>query len=107
MSTKQPFFGLLKRLFDVKPEETPTALLLFLYFFLITASAYIIIPVKISLSAMADLRKTALCLFAHGSFDRIRGHIQCKAFTHAQKRAVRHIFSTLLCGKSIHVLVSF
>ena len=49
MSTKQPFFGLLKRLFDVKPEETPTALLLFLYFFLITASAYIIIPVKISL----------------------------------------------------------
>ena len=46
MSTKQPFFGLLKRLFDVKPEETPTALLLFLYFFLITASAYIIIPVK-------------------------------------------------------------
>ncbi len=40
---------ILKRLFDVKPEETHTAVLLFFYFFLITASAYIIIPVKISL----------------------------------------------------------
>ncbi len=40
---------ILKRLFDVRPEESNTALLLFLYFFLLTASAYIIIPVKISL----------------------------------------------------------
>ncbi len=40
---------LLKRLFDVRPEETNTAVLLFSYFFLLTTSAYIIIPVKISL----------------------------------------------------------
>ena len=49
MNTGNPFHGLLKRLFDVKPEESRRAVLLFLYFFLITASAYIIIPVKISL----------------------------------------------------------
>ena len=49
MSANRPLNRLLKRLFDVRPEETNTAVLLFLYFFLLTASAYIIIPVKISL----------------------------------------------------------
>jgi len=49
MSATRPLNRLLKRLFDVRPEETKTAVLLFLYFFLLTASAYIIIPVKISL----------------------------------------------------------
>jgi len=49
MSATKPLNRLLKRLFDVRPEETNTAVLLFLYFFLLTASAYIIIPVKISL----------------------------------------------------------
>ncbi|MCJ7581381.1 MAG: MFS transporter, partial [Candidatus Aminicenantes bacterium] len=49
MSTTRPSTRLLKRLFDVRPEETNTAVLFFLYFFLLTASAYIIIPVKISL----------------------------------------------------------
>lgn len=49
MSATRPLNRLLKRLFDVRPEETNTAVLLFLYFFLLTASAYIIIPVKISL----------------------------------------------------------
>jgi AAA family ATP:ADP antiporter len=36
------------RLVDMKPGEMPTAFLLFFYFFLITCSAYIIKPVKIS-----------------------------------------------------------
>lgn len=49
MSATRPLNRLLKRLFDVRPEETNTAVLLFLYFFFLTASAYIIIPVKISL----------------------------------------------------------
>ena len=49
MSANRPLNRLLKRLFYVRPEETNTAVLLFLYFFLLTASAYIIIPVKISL----------------------------------------------------------
>ncbi len=49
MNTDKPLNRLLKRLFDVRPDETKTAVLLFLYFFLLTASAYIIIPVKISL----------------------------------------------------------
>lgn len=49
MSTTKPLSRLLKRLFDVRPEETNTAVLFFLYFFLLTASAYIIIPAKISL----------------------------------------------------------
>ncbi len=49
MSANSPINRLLKRLFDVRPDETKTAVLLFLYFFLLTASAYIIIPVKISL----------------------------------------------------------
>ena len=49
MTTTRPLTRLLKRLFDVRPEEANTAVLFFLYFFIITASAYIIIPVKISL----------------------------------------------------------
>jgi len=49
MSNVKPLNKLLKRLFDVRPEETNTAVLFFFYFFLITVSAYIIIPVKISL----------------------------------------------------------
>ena len=39
----------LSRLIDVRPGEAYSSLLLFLYFFLITSSAYIIKPVKISL----------------------------------------------------------
>jgi len=49
MSETKPLNKLLKRLFDVRPEETHSAVLFFFYFFLLTASAYIIIPVKISL----------------------------------------------------------
>lgn len=49
MSPTRPLNKLLKRLFDVRPEEAQTAVLFFFYFFLITATAYIIIPVKISL----------------------------------------------------------
>ncbi len=49
MSATRPLNRLLKRLFDVRPEETHTAVLMFFYFFLLTATAYIIIPVKISL----------------------------------------------------------
>jgi len=49
MNTDKPLNRILKRFFDVRPEETNTAVLMFFYFFLITASAYIIIPVKISL----------------------------------------------------------
>jgi len=40
---------ILSRYADVRPEETTSSLLMFLYFFLITSSAYIIKPVKISL----------------------------------------------------------
>ncbi len=40
---------ILSRLADIRPEETPTSLLMFIYFFLITSSAWIIKPVKISL----------------------------------------------------------
>ncbi|MCJ7610821.1 MAG: hypothetical protein MUP19_01050, partial [Candidatus Aminicenantes bacterium] len=40
---------LLKRFVDLRPEESVPALLLFVYFFLITSSAYIIKPGKISL----------------------------------------------------------
>jgi len=36
------------RIVDIKPGERPTASLMFLYFFLITCSAYIVKPVKIS-----------------------------------------------------------
>jgi ATP/ADP translocase/HEAT repeat protein len=39
---------ILSRTIDIKHREIPTALLMFLYFFLITCSAYIIKPVKIS-----------------------------------------------------------
>jgi AAA family ATP:ADP antiporter len=39
----------LKKLFNVQPEESTSALLLFLYFFLITAAGYIILTAKISL----------------------------------------------------------
>ncbi len=39
----------LSRLMDIRPAESRTAVLLFLYFFLITFPAYIIKPVKVSL----------------------------------------------------------
>jgi ATP/ADP translocase/HEAT repeat protein len=42
-------YKVLSRLIDVRPGEAYSSLLLFLYFFLITSSAYIIKPVKISL----------------------------------------------------------
>jgi len=40
---------LLSRFVDVRPEETSTSVLMFFYFFLITSSAWVIKPVKISL----------------------------------------------------------
>jgi len=40
---------ILKQLFNVQPAESQSALLMFLYFFLITAAGYIILTVKISL----------------------------------------------------------
>ncbi|MGD2245329.1 MAG: Npt1/Npt2 family nucleotide transporter [Candidatus Aminicenantes bacterium] len=49
MSGEKIHHKILKRLFDVQSDEAPTAGLMFVYFFLITAAAYIIIPVKISL----------------------------------------------------------
>ncbi len=39
----------LKRFIDIRPEETSLSLLMCLYFFLLTTSAYIIKPVKVSL----------------------------------------------------------
>jgi len=42
-------YKILKRFADVKPEESRVALRMFFHFFTITASAYIIKPVKISL----------------------------------------------------------
>jgi AAA family ATP:ADP antiporter len=49
MSADKTFFKILKKLFDVRPEESVSALLMFFYFFLITAAGYIILTVKISL----------------------------------------------------------
>jgi len=46
---KNRVYRVLSRLVDVRPGEAHTSLLLFIYFFLITSSAYIIKPVKISL----------------------------------------------------------
>jgi len=46
---KNPVQKILSRFFEVRPGETSTSLLMFLYFFLITSSAYVIKPVKISL----------------------------------------------------------
>jgi len=46
---ENPVHKILSRFVDVKPEETSTSVLMFFYFFLITSSAYIIKPVKISL----------------------------------------------------------
>jgi len=46
---KKSFQNILSRVFDVRPEETSSSILLFCYFFLITSSAYIIKPVKLSL----------------------------------------------------------
>jgi ATP/ADP translocase/HEAT repeat protein len=46
--TKKPISKFLPPVLEMKPGEKPTAFLLFLYFFLITCSAYIIKPVKIS-----------------------------------------------------------
>lgn len=47
--TKKPVFKILSRLVDVRPEEAFSSVLMFFYFFLITSSVYIIIPVKLSL----------------------------------------------------------
>ncbi|MCX6577208.1 MAG: MFS transporter [Candidatus Aminicenantes bacterium] len=44
-----PFYRILKRLADVKPEESRVALRMFFHFFLITASAYVIKAVNTSL----------------------------------------------------------
>jgi len=46
---KNQIHKILSRFVDAKPEETLSCVLLFFYFFLITSSAYIIKPVKISL----------------------------------------------------------
>jgi ATP/ADP translocase/HEAT repeat protein len=46
--TKSSIQNALSRIVDIKTGEMPTAFLLFFYFFLITCSAYIIKPVKIS-----------------------------------------------------------
>lgn len=47
--TKNSLHKILSRFFDVRPEENSTSVLMFFYFFMITSSAYIIKPVKISL----------------------------------------------------------
>jgi AAA family ATP:ADP antiporter len=44
-----PFYKILKRLADVKPEESRVALRMFFHFFMITASAYVIKAVNTSL----------------------------------------------------------
>ena len=46
---KHPVHKFLSRFVEIRPEETIPSSLMFLYFFLITSSAYIIISVKISL----------------------------------------------------------
>lgn len=46
---KNPAHKILSRFVDVRPEETLTSVLMFLYFFLITSPAYIIKPVRVSL----------------------------------------------------------
>ncbi len=46
---KNSTFRILSKVIDLKPEETSSSILLFLYFFLITSSAGIIKPVKLSL----------------------------------------------------------
>jgi AAA family ATP:ADP antiporter len=48
-SPRNRLHRVLKRFVDLRPEESVPALLLFVYFFLITSSAYIIKPGKISL----------------------------------------------------------
>ncbi|MDI6848885.1 MAG: MFS transporter [Candidatus Saccharicenans sp.] len=47
--SRQKTYSLLSRLVDIRPEEVTSVMLMFLYFFLIQVSAYIIEPVKISL----------------------------------------------------------
>jgi ATP/ADP translocase/HEAT repeat protein len=47
--TKSFLHKILSRYVEVRPEETTPSLLMFFYFFLITASAWIIKPVKISM----------------------------------------------------------
>ena len=42
-------YKILSRLFDIRSGEVSSSVLMFSYFFLITSSAYIIKPVKISL----------------------------------------------------------
>jgi hypothetical protein len=44
-----PFYKILKRLADVKPDEARVALRMFFHFFMITASAYVIKAVNTSL----------------------------------------------------------
>jgi AAA family ATP:ADP antiporter len=46
---KNSTYRILSKVIDLKPEETSSSILLFLYFFLITSSAGIIKPVKLSL----------------------------------------------------------
>ncbi len=46
---KKPVYKILSRFVDIRPEETSSSLLMFLYFFLITSPAYIIKPVRVSL----------------------------------------------------------
>jgi len=47
--TNDNLHRLLKRFIDIRPEETLPSLLMCLYFFLLTTTAYIIKPVKVSL----------------------------------------------------------
>ena len=47
--SRNPINKVLSRFTDVRPEDAPVSWLMFLYFFLITSSAYMIKPVKISL----------------------------------------------------------
>jgi len=46
---KSPVHKILSRFVDIRPEETLSSSFMFLYFFLITSSAWIVKPVKISL----------------------------------------------------------
>jgi ATP/ADP translocase len=46
---KNPLYKIISRFVDVRPDEFVSALFLFSYFFLVTASAYVIKTVKISL----------------------------------------------------------
>ncbi|UCC40675.1 MAG: MFS transporter [Candidatus Aminicenantes bacterium] len=49
MNNNRKTYKILSRFVDIRPEEASKSILMFFYFFLITSSAYIIKPVKISL----------------------------------------------------------